>query len=34
MTAQSRPTAEDIKNLSDLFTYMYFNINLGKTNPI
>lgn len=31
MTADSRPTADDIKDLTELFGYMYEMSNIGKT---
>lgn len=34
MNAQSRPTPDDIKAVSDLYSYMYLLINLGKTRQI
>lgn len=30
MTADSRPTADDIKDLTELFSYMYEMSNIGK----
>lgn len=34
MTAQSRPTQDDIKNLSELFNYMYLKCYKGKTKQV
>ena len=34
MDARSRPTPDDIREISDLYTYMYTLTYVGKTKPI